>query len=269
MMSTDNENNYIDETSEEELKKVEEMLKSSRRERQKMNSSKKPQKSDKKDDKDSFVSKLTKNPVIPITALLLIAVLALGVFYFAPRLKKDKVDSIGITYETLRTNYVNTKLYKELFKDFDCKLPDMQVTEPQEGSKHTKELNFFAMKVNNGFTTLNVGIQGSTRKSDGEIVALRFLFEDTTDQNESQNVLISVLMYYRMVFNSVFPELTDEEATTLLNNGISAGTFQIKDNIAYRIGRDTIDGKNYYIMDFAPATQYQSENNKAAESSAA
>ena len=270
-MNTEDDNILNDEMSEEELKKVEELLKSSRRQRQKQNSSKKTaskENKDSKDNNDSFVTKLTKNPIIPISLLLLIAALALGVFYFAPKLKSDKVDSIGMTYEQVRTNYKNTKLYKELFKDFNCELPDMSITQPQEDSKHKEELNFFAMKVENGFTTLNIGIQDSTRKTDGEIVAMRFVFEDTTNPDDSQNVLISVLMYYRMVFNSFFPELTDEEATTLLNEAINAGTFQKKDNIAYRIGKEKIDGKSYYVMDFAPATQMESETVESTSAAA-
>lgn len=249
-----------DDISEEELKKVEDLLKSSRRKRikanTKENSSEKNVKEDKKKE-PSFIDKMIKNPVIPISALLIIAVLALGIFYFAPKLsKKEKIDTLGFTYEQLQTNYKSTKLYSELFSSFDCDLPAKALADPSEDSKHKEELNFFAMPIKNSFTALNVGVQGSELKSNGELVALRFLFEDTTNEADSSDVFLSVLMYYRMVFNAVYPDLQDEEITSILTQSANTTNFNIKDDIAYRFSKQTISGKNYYVMDFAPATQY-------------
>ncbi len=256
--------NVTEDISEEELKRVEELLSSSRRKRMKMNSkessSEKKDKEEKKDNQ-SFVDKMMKNPVIPISALLLIAVLALGIFYFAPKLsKKEKIDTLGITYEQLQTNYKSTQLYSELFSSFDCDLPEQTLTDPSEDSKHKEELNFFAMPIKNTFTSLNVGVQGSELKSNGELVALRFVFEDTTNEEDSSDVFLSVLMYYRMVFNAIFPDLQDEEITTILTQTANSTNFNIKGDIAYRFSKQTISGKNYYVMDFAPATQYADQN---------
>ncbi|MCR5803526.1 MAG: hypothetical protein K6G47_04610 [Clostridia bacterium] len=253
-----------DDISEEELKKVEDLLKTSRRKRIQANTKEKSSGNKEKDPKkqeSSFIDKMVKNPVIPITALLLIAALALGIFYFAPKLsKKEKIDTLGITYEQLQTNYKSTKLYSELFSSFDCDLPAKTLTEPSEDSKHKEELNFFAMPIKNNFTALNVGVQGSELKSNGELVALRFLFEDTTSEADSSDVFLSVLMYYRMVFNAVYPDLQDEEITNILTQSANTTEFSIKGDIAYRFSKQTISGKNYYVMDFAPATQYADQN---------
>ena len=261
----DKEKNVINEDiSEEELKKVEELLKSSRRKRIKettqAKSSEKKENTEKKQE-DSFIDKMIKNPVIPISALLLIAVIALGIFYFAPKLsKKEKIDTLGITYEQLQENYKNTKLYGELFSSFDCNLPEKTMAEASEDSKHKEDLNFFAMPIKNNFTALNVGVQGSELKSNGEMVALRFLFEDTTNEDDSSNVFLSVLMYYRMVFNAVYPDLQDDEITNLLTQTANSTNFNIKGDIAFRFSKQTISGKNYYVLDFAPATQYADQN---------
>lgn len=264
----DKDKNIVsDDLSEEELKKVEELLKSSRRKRKQITELQKAteKKAADKSNKDlSLIDKMKKNPVIPISALLIVVVLAMGIFYFAPRFsKKEKIDTLGITYEQLQNNYKATKLYTELFASFDCDLPAQTSTEPSADSKHKDELNFFAMPIKNGFTSLNVGIQGSELKSNKELVALRFVFEDTTNPDDSSDVFMSVLMYYRMVFNAVYPNLQDEEITNILTQSANSTEFIVKDNIAYRFSKQTIDGKNYYVMDFAPATQYTEQ--KTAE----
>ena len=148
---------------EEEIKRAEELLNSSRSKRKKMTSeSKKKETKETKPAKNNAVkeNKFFKNPIIPITLLALIAVIAFGVFYFASQAKP--VASLGFTYDEFRDRYKATSLYQDLFCQFNCELPAINYTQGGEG-KNKDKLDFFASKINNTFTKLNVGVQGSCK----------------------------------------------------------------------------------------------------------
>ena len=255
-------------TEEEEIKRAEELLNSSRSKRKKINSeSKKKETKDTKPAKDKAgkENKFLKNPIIPITLLALIAVLAFGVFYFASQAKP--VAALGFTYDEFRDRYKATSLYQDLFCQFDCELPPINYTTGAEG-KNKDKLDFFASKINNNFTTLNVGVQGSCRKTDGQIVALRFLFE--TSEDNKDEVYLTITMYYRMVISAVYPDANEEEVNNILTDASKDGTFKVRGDIAYRLHKEKIDDKEYFVLDFAPATEYKNiESASTAETTVA
>jgi len=204
--------------------------------------------------KITIKERIRSNPSYLIGALCTVFLIALAVFLFAPRLFGKKTDTIGITYSDLQKNYKETTLYNELFIGFNCDLPDIIYVEPtNDGTKRT-DLKYFAMPINNTFTNLEVTVQGSVSKYNGEIAGIRFMYEDTSDSNESDDVFLSVLLYYRMVFNSVFPDMTDKEVTDILTAAASDGEYYVRDNIRVKFSKRPANGKTYYVLDFLPVT---------------
>ena len=241
-------------TDEEEIKKVEEMLKSSKSKRKKImeGTDGKESTAKEKGKFGLFIDKCIKNPVIPVTGIAAIAVLVFGIIYFGSII--FPVDSLGFTYEDLQSNYIGTATYQNLFIGFDCALPDITYSKDTT-SKYKNKLNFFAARIDNTFSETGIAVQGSTRKTDDEIVALRFLFE--IPENESDLNSDKVFYFYEMVLGSVFPETPTNELDQLLSEAASTQEFKTKDNVAYRFTKQSIDGHGFYVMDFAPASNQE------------
>ena len=236
------DNNMID---EEELKKAEELLGTSRSKRKKLasaSSSKKPDGAF-----GRFLSKLSKKPVTIVSFLAAICVLVFGILYFAPIM--FPLESMGMSYQDLQKNYKNTELYKTVFSSFNCELPKITYASESD-SKYKKQLNFFAAPIQNEFSSAVIGIQGSTRKTDDELVALRFLYSDDGDSEK-------LFYFYCMITKAVLPELSDYEAEEFLSQLATGNEFMIKNDIACRMTKQTMSDTTYYILDFAPASEYE------------
>lgn len=243
------ENDDDMELDEAELKRVEEMLKSSKSKRKKMlenNSSASTNK--------TFIEVCKENIFIPIILVVAIALIGFGVYYFWPKSEEKDINSIGITYEQLVANYHSSVAYTGLFKDFNTELPEMTYV---ENDSTNDKLNYFGAPITNGFTTYGLAIQGSERKSDKELCGLRVMFEvPATPEEQEENIKI-VFLFYDMIMNSVFPELSSEEIDTMLASTSKSQEFEVYKDVAYRFTIQKVDNVSFYALDFAPAADYQ------------
>ena len=239
------DNNMI---GEEELKRAEELLGTSKSKRKKLQSSGKSSSSGKSGGAvGRFISDISKKPVSMISLLAAVLVLVFGIIYFSPIM--FPLDSLGMSYQDLQKNCRNTELYKTVFSSFNCELPKITYASESD-SKYKKQLNFFSAPISNNFSSALIGIQGSTRKTDDELVALRFLY---SDDGESEKLFY----FYCMVTKAVLPELSDYEAEEFISQLASDSNFIIKNDIACRMTKQTMSDKTYYVLDFAPASEYE------------
>lgn len=258
-MDDNNIKNNLDELTvdDEEIKRVEEMLKSSKSKRKKMIEERKPK--NQSDSKFNFIELCKKNIVIPICLILAIAAIIFGIVYFAKSSKKDQINSLGLTYAQFTNNYHNTTLYNDLFSQFNTELPE--ITYKDDVENPNKELNYFAEIVPHDFTTYAIAIQGSTRKSDGQLTGIRIMYEVPTSDEAIEENATTLFLYYDMMMNSLFPELSNTEIDSMLAAASKSQEFEIYKNVAYRFTIQKADGISFYALDFAPAADYQSVEN--------
>lgn len=241
---------------EEEIKRAEELLSASRSKRKKILAGE-PEaepKAEKESTPNSLIARCKANPVIPISFIAAVAVLVFGIIYFSSIM--FTVDSLGFTYQELQANYKSTGIYEGLFKDFDCDLPKITYNNENAVSENKDKLNFFAAQVPSKFTDSIIIVQGSTRKTDDELVALRFMYENTAPGGEDGTE--KLFYYFKLVMNSVFTDIDEATLDNMLTKAVSTDGFEISGDIAYRFSTQSINGGSYFILDFAPASE--SEN---------
>lgn len=247
--NVNDEIDYSDlEIDEEEIKRVEEMLKSSKSKRKKMTTSNK----ENKNDKPTIIDICKKNPVIPITMILAITLIIGGIIYFVNASKNKPVNTLGISYEQLVANYKNTDLYNDLFKDFDTELPELTYMQTSEESN--EKLNYFGTNVSqHGFTPYSIAIQGAESKENKNLVSLRVMYQVPTTQEDLDDNIQSLFLYFSMIMNSVYPDISSEDINAMLASTSSTNQYEIKNNIAYRFSIQKADSISFYALDFIPA----------------
>lgn len=203
---------------------------------------------------NSFINLCRNNIIIPILMVIAITSLAIGIIYFSTKEDITPVNSLGFNYETLVTNYKNTETYNTLFKDFNTELPEIEFTD--DGDKNN-QVKYFGTSIQSDFTSYAIAIQGSARKSDSEITALRFMFEMPEDNEEKEEMSSALFIYFEMIMNSVFPELDTNTIDSMLASTSKTQQFETYGNIAYRFSIQKVDDISFYALDFAPAADYE------------
>ena len=245
----DNANENIEEygLDEAELKKVEEMIKTSSYKK------KKPTTNSSNGGSKSFIELCKNNILLPIVMVVALAAIVIGIIFFISP-EETQINTIGITYETLVDNYTKTQIYQSLFKSFNTQLPEIELTDG-----NSKNLKYFGASIPNDFTTCALAIQGSVNKSNNEITAIRFMFEKPSDEPEDFST--TLFLYYEMIMNSLFPNLDATTIDSMLASTSKTQQFEVYENIAYRFSIQTVDGVSFYALDFASAADYQQFDN--------
>lgn len=118
--------------------------------------------------------KAKKDPIIPVCIIAIILVIAsASVYFFYPVLKYRSLD---MTMTTLRTDYLNTRIYAELMYHFNnMSIPKETYIYNHDDLKANNipaDLDFFSTTVNETFGTALIG---TSRKSDNQITQLKAL----------------------------------------------------------------------------------------------
>lgn len=144
-----------------------------------------------------------KDPFIPVCIIAIILVIASASAYFIYPVLKYK--SFGMTMTTLRTDYLNTRIYAELMYHFNnMSIPKEKYIYNHDDLKDNnipEDLNFFSVTVNETFGTALIG---TTRKSDDQITQLKALIR----YDEAPEGLTDVASLINCYFGS-FLELFD------------------------------------------------------------
>lgn len=203
---------------------------------------------------NSFINLCRNNIFIPIMLVIAIASLAIAIVYFTTKEDITPVNTLGFNYETLVTNYKNTETYNSLFKDFNTELPEIEYSD--DGDKNN-QVKYFGTSIQSDFTSYAIAIQGSVRKTDNKITALRFMFEMPEDNDARKEMSSALFIYFEMIMNSVFPDLDSNTIDSMLASTSKTQQFETYENIAYRFSVQKVDGISFYALDFAPAADYE------------
>lgn len=283
-MSEDNNNELDDFIDQEEYQKALSALESSKSIRLKENADKKKAEAKAKQEalakerkaeiekkvanskfKNKFIARCFADPVIPVAMFVaLAAIVGLVCYLVAPLVSTP---AMKYTIDTFRTQYSSTPIYNDSLSQFGFQIPEMQYAPAVETNssvaltadpnamspvKHvdSKNLLCFAGNVPNTATTFGTAVQGTCRKSDKKITALRVIAEySNTDEYYS-----FLLVYFASYLQTVYPDLTSEQAIDLAQEAISNfqnPTFTVRGDYAYRVSLET-GAVNCFVLDILP-----------------
>ena len=221
----------------------------------------KPSKPHKKGFFNVLIDKSKKDPVIPVTIVLIIAAVVFAVCYFVvPALG---VKTLGFTVDELRVNYLQGELYLDNLAPYDFSIPEvtyqetMQIalTANAENNKNSDKLQYFSAGINNTGVSFSTAIQGSQKKSDGKITALRVIVE-FPDGVDSSTYFSFLSLYFGSYIQAVFPDVSAQDASSLAMDalsGISNQSYIIRGDIAYKVSIVNTDTVRFVTLDFLPA----------------
>ncbi|MBR4494957.1 MAG: hypothetical protein IKP14_09640 [Clostridiales bacterium] len=210
------------------------------------------------DDK-SFIGKCKKDPVIPACILLIIiAAIGFGIYILVPMFS---IKTLGVTVEDYRVRYISTSIYNAALAPYGFTIPEVTYQEEQNvaltavgenSSSNQDKLLFFSAPIANTGTSFATAIQGSVRKTDNKITALRVIAEYSNDPNYF-NFLV---LYFGSYLQAFIPGVSDQDIQALVTdavNNISTGEFTIRQDIAFRVSIVTTDTVNYVAFDIMPS----------------
>lgn len=206
-----------------------------------------------------FVAKCKKDPVIPACILLLIiAVIGFGLYILVPMFS---IKTLGVTVEDYRVRYISTNIYNTTLAPYGFTIPEVTYQEEQrvaltasgESTNNNQDkLLFFYAPITNTGTSFATAIQGSVRKTDNKITALRVMAEYSDDPNYF-NFLV---LYFGSYLQAFIPGVSDQDIQALVTDAvqnISTGEFTVRQNIAFRVSIVRTDSVNYVAFDIMPS----------------
>ena len=215
--------------------------------------------SDDKSSKGGFIAKCKKDPVIPVSILLLvIAVVGVILYVVVPMFS---IKTLGVTVEDYRVRYISTNIYNSTLAPYGFTIPEVTYQEEQRialtaagesTSTNQDKLLFFYAPIPNTGTSFATAIQGSVRKTDNKITALRVMAEYSDDPNYF-NFLI---LYFGSYLQAFIPGVSDQDIQTLVTdavNNISTGEFTVRQDIAFRVSVVKTDEVSYIAFDIMPS----------------
>ncbi len=208
----------------------------------------------------SFIEKCKKDPVIPVMLLLAFVAVIVAIIYFV--MPNAKTPSLGFTLDDFKTRYNNGEVATQLYANgMDIGINyttyiDRSVTPSILGEKETFTVDSSNVDYFNGDAALmlSAGVEGATRKNDGELAYVRVYVEyDESD-------IMAVWMFYANTLQAVFPDLTRFDALDLSKHEMSDykadGSFTVRGDTAFRLIplKTMEDGveKTYIVIEVVP-----------------
>ncbi|MCR4689198.1 MAG: hypothetical protein K5745_06545 [Saccharofermentans sp.] len=246
--------------SDEEYQKALEALNSSKSKRVKKIKEAKNTGKPKAEDTDttSFFGKIRHDPLIMVCIILAVVfVFGAAIYFILPYARNH---SLGVTYDEFYEQYKQTDIYVNLLSKIGTTFQQPEYFTPDDGAK--SDLDYFTTLVDSGYGT---SIIGSSRKVDGEIVAIRAYAQYG---NGTENFTF-LTYYFASFFQTIYPGLTTDEAVTLSNGALStfdtSGLFIIRGEYAYRVIYDqSDDGTPFFGLDIVHASTLKDDQIKTA-----
>ena len=206
----------------------------------------------------TFFGKIRRDPVILVCLILAVMFLFGAIIYFI--LPYARNHSLGMTYDEFYQEYTNTDIYVNLLSKIGTTMDQPEYFVPDDGAK--KDLDYFTCLINSGYGT---SLIGSSRKVDGELVALRAYAQYG---NGVENFTF-LTYYFASFFQVVYPGMTTDEALNLSNGALSvfdtSGLFIVKDDYAYRIVYNQAeDGTPFFGLDIVHSSTLKDDQIKTA-----
>lgn len=288
-MSEENEKLEDDFIDEEEYKKALAALETSKSIRLKENTEKKKQEEAEKkaalkakrqaelekklaDSKvqNKFLARCIADPIIPVCIIAAVAiVIGIALYILIPMFSTP---AMKYKVSDFRTRYASTEIYQTSLSQFGFAFPEVQYFEGQTSnatgvaltadpnalnqvnSADSSKLNYFGGTVINSATSLGFAVQGSERKSDGKITALRVMVQ--LDPNVDDNYYNMLLIYFASYFQAFYPNLTSEQAVNMAQDALNNSNSQMfvtNGDYAYRVVIETTGAVPFVALDIVPA----------------
>lgn len=244
--------------TDEEYQKALEVLNSSKSKRVKKIKEQKQKKAPAQEDPKTFLGKIRKDPMIMVCIILAVAFVFGAAIYFV--LPYAKNHSLGMTYDEFQQQYEGTDIYVNLLSRIGTTFRSPEYFTPDEGAK--KDLDYFTCLIDSGYGT---SIIGSSRKVDGKLVAIRAYAQYG---NGTENFTF-LTYYFASFFQTVYPELSTDEALALSNGALStfdtSGLFIVRGEYAYRVVYDqAADGTPFFGLDIVHKSTLKDDQIKTA-----
>lgn len=220
-----------------------------------------------------FVEKCKKDPVIPVSLALVVVVIAVAAIYFI--LPNAKTPSMGMTLDEFKTRFNEAEVAQSLLNSgIDFRYGNVPYVDPDAkpsilGDKvavagDKKYVDYFAGPSR---SVVNSGIEGATRKNDGELAFVRVYIEYGDDVNPIWMLLSNTLQ-------TLYPELQAHDAMDLAMQKMGEYNgdlrFYVRGDYAFRLVPVQQADVTYIAVDVVPkAAINDSQIREALESPAA
>ena len=218
--------------------------------------------------KPSFIDRCKKDPVIPACILFLVLACAFVVIKFV--VPMFSVASLGVTVDEYRARYEATGIYNSTLLPYNFAIPEVTYQEGQTVSftgaeaaanEKTDRLLYFYAPISNTATDFPTAIQGSVRKTDNEITALRVMAVFRSEYLNDSNYINFLVLYFGSYLQAFTPGVSDHDAQTLVYDAINqmtTGQFVTRQELAYRVSIVSQEGVNFIAFDIIPSSNLES-----------
>lgn len=202
-----------------------------------------------------FIEKCKKDPVIFVSLALVVVVIAVAAIYFI--LPNAKTPSMGMTLEDFKTGFNEAEVAQSLLNNgIDFRYGNVPYVDPDTdksilGDKvavtgDRKYVDYFAGPSR---SVVNSGIEGATRKNDGELAFVRVYIEYGEDVNPVWMLLSNTLQ-------ALYPELRAYDAMELAMQKMGEYNgdlrFYVRGDYGFRIVPVQQADVTYIVIDVVP-----------------
>ncbi len=219
---------------------------------------------------NKFLARCIADPIIPACIIAAVAIIiGIALYILIPMFSTP---AMKYKVSDFRTRYASTEIYQTSLSQFGFAFPEVQYFEGQTSnatgvaltadpnalnqvnSADSSKLNYFGGTVINSATSLGFAVQGSERKSDGKITALRVMVQ--LDPNVDDNYYNMLLIYFASYFQAFYPNLTSEQAVNMAQEALNNSNNQMfvtNGEYAYRVVIETTGAVPFVALDIVPA----------------
>lgn len=200
--------------------------------------------------------KIKKDPIILISFLLVILVIAGAILYFL--LPSISLKTMDFTMTDFKTNYESKSLYTDLLAEYSLGIPEITYSDDVSlsiGNETNSNIKYFSCPIQHQNVGIPVTLQGSVKSSNNKVKALRVLcgYSDSDDFFAFLNIL------YGSYLQAIYPELNEGEALdisaeALSNVGSKDLPFTIRGDYGYRVIVFSNEGGSFIAFDICLAS---------------
>lgn len=202
-----------------------------------------------------FSEKCKKDPVIPVCIALVFVAIIVAVIYFT--VPNAITPSMGMTLDEFNTRFNDTEVVHSLLgSGLDFRYGNVPYVDPAvepsilgDQATVTGNPSFVDFFSGPSKSTINSGIEGATRRNDGELAYVRLYVEYGEDFNP-------VWMLLSSTFQTLYPELNMTQAMDLalakLGEYNGDTKFYVKGDYGFRIVPVKKGEVTYIVIDVVP-----------------
>ena len=207
-----------------------------------------------------FIEKCRKDPLIPVSVLLVLIAISVASLYFI--LPNAKTPSMGITLGDFVHSFNNGAVATSLMDsgaDIGFRTPPYVNPDEKPGMLGDKAVLTAGRSYADFFAGpskyfISAGIEGATRKSDNMLSYVRIWvqYSDLSDDADFN----TVWMYFSNTLNALYPGMSSYEAMGIAMNKMGDfdgdPRFYVRGEYAFRLVPVQKDGITYIVIDVAP-----------------